>query len=118
MNKLIAICLRHPAKELRPNGRAHWAARARAARRARFRAYVAMLAQRRRFGALAPQVYVVTWFYKGRRPDADNCLAGCKAYLDGCCDALGLDDCVLECAGICRVHDLVRAGQVEICFGV
>ena len=48
--------------------------------------------------------------------DADNCLARCKAYLDGACKALGIDDRTLDCAGIERIHDLGRAGQVEIVF--
>lgn len=40
----------------------------------------------------------------------------CKAYLDGACKAMGIDDRTLDCAGIDRIHDLGRAGQVEIVF--
>ena len=47
---------------------------------------------------------------------ADNCLARCKAYLDGACKAMGIDDRTLDCAGIDRVHDLAKAGQVKIVF--
>lgn len=65
---------------------------------------------------MQPTHYRVIWFYKGNKPDADNCLARCKAYLDGACKALGIDDRTLDCAGIDRVHDLTRAGQVEIVF--
>lgn len=65
---------------------------------------------------MQPTHYRVIWFYKGNKPDADNCLARCKAYLDGACKALGIDDRTLDCAGIDRVHDLERAGQVEIVF--
>ena len=65
---------------------------------------------------MQPTHYRVAWFYKGPKPDADNCLARCKAYLDGACKAMGIDDRTLDCAGIDRVHDLDRAGQVEIVF--
>lgn len=65
---------------------------------------------------MLPTHYRVVWFYKGNKPDADNCLARCKAYLDGACKALGIDDRTLDCAGIDRVHDLDRAGKVEIVF--
>lgn len=65
---------------------------------------------------MQPTHYRVVWFFKGPKPDADNCLARCKAYLDGACKAMGIDDRTLDCAGIDRVHDLDRAGQVEIVF--
>ncbi|UQT43592.1 hypothetical protein M5E88_13090 [Akkermansia muciniphila] len=65
---------------------------------------------------MQPTHYRVVWFFKGPKPDADNCLARCKAYLDGACKALGIDDRTLDCAGIDRVHDLTRAGKVEIVF--
>lgn len=65
---------------------------------------------------MVPTHYWVIWYYKGARPDADNCLARCKAYLDGACKAMGIDDRTLDCAGIERIHDLGRAGKVEIVF--
>ena len=64
-----------------------------------------------------PVRYDVTWFYwGGTGPDADNALASCKAYLDGCCDALGVNDRVLDCCGIHRVKDRVKDGTVLIRF--
>lgn len=57
---------------------------------------------------MMPTHYRVVWFFKGPKPDADNCLARCKA--------MGIDDRTLDCAGIDRVHDLTRAGKVEIVF--
>lgn len=65
---------------------------------------------------MTPTHYRVIWYYKGNKPDSDNCLAAGKAYLDGACKAMGIDDRTLDCAGIDRVHDLDRAGQVEIVF--
>lgn len=117
MTDKITVCLPHPAKELRPNGRAHWAAKARAVKAARMEARLRVLS------ALGgeplewdPARYDVTWFYKGACPDADNCLAACKAYLDGCCDALGVNDRALDCAGIHRVKDREQEGTVLIRF--
>lgn len=64
-----------------------------------------------------PIRYDVTWFYwGGTGPDADNALASCKAYLDGCADALGVNDRVLDCAGIHRVKDRQQDGTVLIRF--
>ena len=65
---------------------------------------------------MQPTHYRVIWYFKGNKPDADNCLARCKAYLDGACKAMGIDDRTLDCAGIDRVHDLAKAGQVKIVF--
>lgn len=65
---------------------------------------------------MVPTHYRVFWFFKGNKPDADNCLARCKAYLDGACKALGVDDRLLDCAGIVRVHDLAKAGVVVLVF--
>lgn len=113
----LVVRLKHPHRALRPNGRAHWAVKARAVKAARMTAWCQVknaLAMGCDVGC--PSRYELVWFYKGAVPDADNCLAACKAYLDGCCDALGVDDRVLECAGIVRVHDLERAGCIELYF--
>lgn len=64
---------------------------------------------------MQPTHYRVVWFFKGPKPDADNCLARCKAYLDGACKARALT----TDAGLRRVdgvHDLAHAGKVEIVF--
>lgn len=63
-----------------------------------------------------PNFYTVRWFYKGPEPDDDNVLTRCKYYKDGACSAMGIDDGKLRCRGIERIHDLERAGKVEIVF--
>jgi len=112
--------LPHPPRELRPNGRVHWAAKARAVKSARACAKSMAFARMLRlgYGCFLPSRYQLVWYYKGLAPDADNCLASCKAYLDGCCDAFGVDDRSLECAGIHRVHSLEVGvgGHVDLVF--
>lgn len=115
---MLQVELPHPPGELRPNGRVHWAAKARAVKNARTSARQMALArmQNLRLERFLPGSYTLVWFYKGIAPDADNCLAACKAYLDGCCDTFGVDDRCLECAGIHRVHDNRHAGSVVLTF--
>lgn len=71
--------------------------------------------QGRRF---VPGSYEVVWYYKGVQPDADNCLARCKALLDGAARAMHVDDRVFECGGVRRVHSLEAgvAGYVDLVF--
>lgn len=121
---VLSVVLARPGRVLSPNSRSHWTARQRVVREARTRARLLMLRSKREAEELCllpegwkPERYDVTWFYwGGTGPDADNALASCKAYLDGCCDALGVDDRVLDCAGIHRVKDRVQDGTVLIRF--
>lgn len=115
---LVRVDLPHPPRELRPNGRVHWAAKARAVRHARAAAMQMALARmlRLHLERFLPGSYTLHWYYKGIAPDADNCLASCKAYLDGCCDAFGVDDRQLECMGIHRVYSKEFAGYVSLVF--
>ena len=121
---VLSVVLARPGRVLSPNSRSHWTARQRVVREARGRARLLMLRTRREAEELCmlpvgwrPVRYDVTWFFwGGTGPDADNALASCKAYLDGCCDALGVNDRVLDCAGIHRVKDRVKDGTVLIRF--
>lgn len=54
-----------------------------------------------------PAAYFVAWCYKGVPKDVDNIVACLKGYLDGCCDAMGIDDRTLELAGVSRIHTKV-----------
>lgn len=116
--RLVRVDLPHPPRELRPNGRVHWAAKARVVHHARTLARQMALARMLRLGLerFLPSSYSLIWYYKGIAPDADNCLASCKAYFDGCCDTFGVDDRNLECAGIHRVHDKDLSGYVCLVF--
>lgn len=121
---MLTVALARPGRVLSPNSRAHWASKQRVVREARGRARLLMLRSKRDAEAMCvlpegwkPERYDVTWFFwGGTGPDADNALASCKAYLDGCCDALGVNDRVLDCAGIHRVKDREQDGTVLIRF--
>ena len=63
-----------------------------------------------------PLEYVLVWYYWGQKTDADNCLACCKAYLDGCAAAWGGNDRDWECAGVRRVRDKERRACIELRF--
>lgn len=121
---MLTVALARPGRVLSPNSRSHWAAKQRVVREARGRARLLMLRSKREAEEMCvlpvgwkPVRYDVTWFFwGGTGPDADNALASCKAYLDGCCDVLGVNDRVLDCAGIYRVKDREQAGTVLIRF--
>ena len=118
----VYVELRHPAKELRPNrtSRNNWRPRARAEKEARGRARIVALAGMQRAGAqrgvFEPVRYRITWLYKGTRPDQDNVVAACKAYLDGCADAFAVNDRAWTLEPVELVHDKERAGWMVIAF--
>ena len=95
----MIIVLPYPDKVLSPNARAHWAAIARAKKKAREAASWATISAAGSKAKLAPyaaheRIAVAIKFYPAdnRRRDTDNALASLKAALDGISDALGLDD--------------------------
>lgn len=110
----------HPPMAVSPNGRVHWGKRAKLVAELRRSAFLHALSARRSVPAgdcFLPVGYALVWYYKGPCPDADNCLARCKALLDGCADAFGVNDRGLEVDGIRRVHTLdERAGTLELVF--
>ena len=118
----ITIDFPHPARALRPNGRAHRMAVAAARKQARRDAYVlAMAAQVRECREcpgykFRPRSYELTWYYWRARPDKDNCLASVKAYLDGCADAFKVNDREWDCAGIHTTKDKAKDKSLEITF--
>lgn len=92
-----SIILPWPDKRLSPNARAHWAAKAQAAKVARRNGgFAAFLAGYRDSTFVGYEGKLHLWidcYAKTRNyPDADNCLSACKAYIDGIADALGVND--------------------------
>lgn len=87
------IALGFPHKALWPNGRAHWAVKAREAKKLRQEAAWATKAASVRVGD-SPIPLHITVFpkAKGPAPDPDNAVAACKAAIDGIADALGIND--------------------------
>jgi len=89
------LVLPWPHKDLSPNGRVHWARKAKAAKGARELSLGEALAAGWK-GAPLPEGRLHLWidFYPPTRrlPDDDNMLARCKPYRDGIADALGIDD--------------------------
>lgn len=87
------ILLPYPHKALWPNGRAHWAAKAREVKKHRqWAAFAAKAASLRLGDSPIPVAITVCPKRHGVAPDADNCAAAAKAYLDGIADALGIND--------------------------
>ncbi len=87
------IVLPYPAKALWPNGRAHWAEKAREVKKHRQWAMIAAKAASLRVGDSPIPVHVVCHPKKTSvDPDKDNIVAACKSYIDGIAKALGVDD--------------------------
>ena len=87
-----AVEMPFPAKELWPNGRSHWAAKARATKRHRGWAKVATLSAKVPKPEGRMNLRLIVHPRTSNRPDADNCIAAAKCLIDGIADALGVDD--------------------------
>lgn len=112
----MIVSLPWPAKELWPNSRAHYMAKARETAKAKADAYwttkgLAMPAN------LAPPIPVHLTVYpqsKGPLPDADNCVAAAKALLDGIAAGLSINDRDFAAPTVAFGP---REGRVEITLG-
>lgn len=87
---VIRFTLPWPPKNLSPNARAHYMAKARSVRK--YRGEAALVVGSRLEAFVAPLVSIVFRPPDKRRRDLDNCLASFKAGLDGIADALGVND--------------------------
>lgn len=94
----VTFTLPFPPKILWPNGRGHWAEKARAVKSSRQSAWAAALAAGlRRDASITRASLAVTVHPKTRNPiDRDNCVASLKSAIDGIADALGVDDQVFD----------------------
>jgi len=109
---MITIELPFPSSELSPNARIHWAVKSRATKDARAEGWYAAI-----FDVgwgdkskLKASDLRCTWtFYPPdlRRRDDDNLVRQCKAYRDGVCDALGIDDSQIK-ETVSRMADVDR----------
>jgi len=90
---LFKVKLPWPPKELSPNSRPHWAAKAKAAKAYRRECYLLTLAEYKKV-EFEGKYHLYFDFYPKtrRRPDDDNCLASAKSGRDGIADAMGVDD--------------------------
>ena len=87
------IVVSWPDKSLWPNGRSHWATKAREAKKLRKEAAWATKAASVRVGNSPIPVHITVCPKRtGPAPDADNCVAAAKHALDGIADALGVND--------------------------
>ena len=84
--------LPYPHKALWPNGRAHWAVKAREVKKHRHWACMAARADYIRPGSKYRITITCCPKARGPAPDADNIAAAGKAYIDGIADALGVND--------------------------
>ena len=87
------IVLSFPHKALWPNGRAHWATKAREAKKLRQEAAWATKAAGVRIGNSPISLHIICHpKAKGPAPDRDNVIAAAKHAIDGIADALGIND--------------------------
>lgn len=94
----LAVNIVWPAKILWPNGRGHWAVKAKAVKKARQWAQVAAREALQAQGwptvvtQPIPIKLIVYAMYKGPLPDRDGCISACKSALDGIADIIGIND--------------------------
>jgi crossover junction endodeoxyribonuclease RusA len=107
------IELPYPSPLLWPNARGHFMAKHRQTAKARLDAFMLMngyLDGNRQFSAPVRICYTVHPKTK-RAPDLDNCVAAMKAYQDGICGALKIDDATLDTPRII-IGEPVKGGKV------
>ena len=88
----MTIILRIPPKSLSPNGRTHWASKQKVTREARGQAKLTTLNLLRGHEPPKPIAYSIHYYWPATHRDDDNAIASCKAYMDGICEALRMDD--------------------------
>jgi len=109
------IELPFPAKVLWPNGRGHWAVKAKAIKAHRQWAFIATLAY---YGNREKPVLPITLRYTitpltAHEIDRDNAVAACKSYQDGVAQALKIDDKEFGTPEI-RFADPQRPGKIIV----
>jgi crossover junction endodeoxyribonuclease RusA len=108
----MELVLPWPPKELNPNSRVHWAAKANAVKKYRRDCY--LLTKVAGLSMPSTHAILVTTFYppSNRRRDDDNLVAAFKAGRDGIAEAMGVDDSRLRVQP--EFGDVVKGGRIEI----
>ena len=114
----LTVILPYPAYSLSPNGRSHWRKVAAMREEAKFDgANCARVALDGQPSPFAPTDTLRAWVTfcppTKRRRDLDNVFSGTKAYMDGVCDALGVDDSRIEQA-LLQWGEVVKGGEVVV----
>jgi len=86
VGRRILVVLPLPPRQLQPNARPHWTAKAGAVKRYRQIAWLSALAVRPRQAMLTARVTAKFYFADRRQRDPDNLLASLKAGFDGLVD--------------------------------
>jgi crossover junction endodeoxyribonuclease RusA len=90
MKDPIQFSLSWPDKALQSNSRAHWAAKAKATKKARQDAWATALAHN--LPCWPEATIFIEYWPRTRRGDPQNVPHALKAYIDGIADAMGVDD--------------------------
>lgn len=127
MKLVFTIVLRHTHRILSPNQKVPLTVKGAIGvnkekvgrkQKAKEAAYYTAIAQGISARTPRPNAYRIVWYFKGNRPDLDNLPTRAKAYLDGICQALKMDDGDFEEMTVRRIHDPKRGGTVSLEFGV
>ena len=122
---MLRVELPWPPRELSPNARVHWTAKAEAAQTAKAQGcYLTMESEQ-----LLETMYMIGWVVDGvpvyleaqytfhppdkRKRDIDNFLAMMKNYQDGVCAALGIDDSRIK-RTVIEWGAVVKGGKVTL----
>jgi crossover junction endodeoxyribonuclease RusA len=108
------IDLLWPPRELHPNSRPHWAAKAKAVKS--YRDYAWMRAKES--GVIVSpdsvlHLHAVFYPPSKRRYDIDGLLSNIKAGIDGIADGLGINDYAFRSASI-EIGNVIKGGGVKI----
>ena len=119
----LRLLFEQPPLEVGPNGRLHWAKKARVVKGLRVRSRLvtqAVVHANAEFEGFCPSVYDIEWYYTyGGAPDADGVIGRCKALLDGGADALGVDDGTWDVGRVIRTKVGAKdpfSGKVVLIF--
>ena len=120
---MIEITLPWPAKELSPNSRCHWREKAEATLDAKEQGCYAVLEIQTVWPIDAdiqpspfPDKFEACYKFHPpdrRKRDIDNCLAMMKAYQDGVCAAIGIDDSRIR-RTVLEWGEVVKGGRVVL----